>query len=94
MPGEWWKLALEAWFSGALWELAKVFVTALVAALLAHLLSFRRFVAERWWDRKADAYGSIIGSLVSMIHLLDSLIEEERRLLSNPRLSGRRCRSS
>ena len=67
-----------------LWVLAlKVFggplVSGLVAAAITYWLSRRRFIGERWWDRKADAYGSIIGSLVAMVLLLDSWIEIECR---------------
>jgi len=59
----------------ALWELVKVFLAALLASTLTHLLTHRRFIQGRWWDRKADAYGSIIGSLVSMERSLESWLE-------------------
>ena len=35
-------------------------LVAVVTAVLTVQLSFRRFQAERWWDRKADAYSPII----------------------------------
>ena len=52
---------------------------ALVAALLAFVASvlaagvsiyaarFQRFVSERWWDRKADAYTAIIDALAALV---------------------------
>lgn len=61
----------------ALWELVKVFLAALVASALTHLLTHRRFIQGRWWDRKADRYENIVGSLVSMIHSLDSWIRAQ-----------------
>jgi hypothetical protein len=38
-------------------------LVAVVTAVLTVQLSFRRFQAERWWDRKADAYSRIIEAL-------------------------------
>ena len=68
-----------------LWVLLlKVFggpvVSGLVAAgimsVVTYWLSRRRFIGERWWDRKADAYGNIIGALVELAHSLDAMIQE------------------
>jgi len=55
----------------SLWILLlKVFggplVSGLVAAGITYWLSRRRFIGERWWDRKADAYGNIVGALATM----------------------------
>jgi hypothetical protein len=58
----------------ALWELVKVFLAALFASTLTHLLTHRRFIQGRWWDRKADAYGDIIGALVSVVYFLKASI--------------------
>jgi hypothetical protein len=38
-------------------------VVAVLTAIITVQLSFRRFQAERWWDRKADAYSRIIEAL-------------------------------
>src|SRR3984893_13906661 len=38
-------------------------LVAVVTAVLTVQLSFRRFQAERWWDRKAEAYSKIIEAL-------------------------------
>jgi hypothetical protein len=61
--------------------LLKVFggplLSGLVAAGITYWFSRRRFIGERSWDRKADAYGSIIGSLVGMVRSLNSWIERE-----------------
>ena len=51
-------------------ELVKVVITGLVAAVLVHLLEYRRFVRGRWWDRKADAYEGIIDALARAVHSL------------------------
>jgi hypothetical protein len=67
-----------------LWVLLlKVFggpiVSGLVAAgimsVVTYWLSRRRFIGERWWERKAEAYSDIIGNLTSMIHSLNLWIE-------------------
>lgn len=42
-----------------------VFVAAVASATTAHL-AFRRFYSERWWERKASAYGSIIETLYEL----------------------------
>lgn len=64
----WWVLVLKV-FGGPL-------VSGLVAAGITYWLSRRRFIGERWWDRKADAYGSIIGGLVRLMHSLDVMIQQ------------------
>ncbi len=38
-------------------------LVAVVTAVLTVQLSFRRFQAERWWDRKAEAYSRIVEAL-------------------------------
>jgi len=63
--------------SVGLWELVKLFLAALLASILTHWLTHRRFIQGRWWDRKADRYENIVGSLVSMIHSLDSWIRAQ-----------------
>jgi hypothetical protein len=54
-----------------LWELGKVVFTAVLAALLTHLLSHRRFIQGQWWERKKEAYDDIISSLVGLIRSLE-----------------------
>lgn len=68
MEEPWWVLMLKV-FGGPL-------LSGLVAAGITYWFSRRRFIGERWWDRKADAYGSIIGSLVGLVHLLDEHIND------------------
>jgi hypothetical protein len=42
-------------------------LVAVVTAVLTVQLSLRRFQAERWWDRKADAYSRIVEALYHVI---------------------------
>lgn len=42
-------------------------VVAVVTAILTVQLSLRRFQAERWWERKVDAYSRIIEALHHVI---------------------------
>ncbi len=48
---------------GHYFELA---VVGVVSSLFTSLLARKRFVSERWWDRKADAYTRILDALVEM----------------------------
>jgi len=72
-----------------LWVLLlKVFggplVSGLVAAGITYWFSRRRFIGERWWDRKADAYGSIIGGLVELVRWLEWQMKYEERRWREP----------
>jgi hypothetical protein len=48
-----------------LWELFKTIGIAAVSSWITVLLSLRRFRAERWWDRKVDAYTTLIEAFYS-----------------------------
>ena len=50
-------------------------LTAIVSAVVTVVLAFRRFRAERWWDRRASAYGVIIEAL----HVMKQGIERNLR---------------
>ena len=54
-------------------------VAAVVTAVLTVRLSFRRFQAERWWDRKADAYANIIGALQHCIIYNSTVVRGQGR---------------
>lgn len=47
-------------------ELVKAVITALLAAVLVRLFEYRHFIRGLWWERKDEAYGSIIDALVSI----------------------------
>jgi len=57
--------------------MSEVNVVTLIVAILAFLGSlfaiyntnFKRFAAERWWERKAKAYGEIIQAFSELIHV-------------------------
>jgi hypothetical protein len=68
----------------ALWELVKVFLAALFASALTHLLTHRRFIQGRWWDRKNEAYGDIISSLVGLVRWLEWQMKYEERCWREP----------
>jgi hypothetical protein len=53
-----------------------------LASYVTYRLSHRRFILERWWDRKADTYAKIIGSLVALTYSLDRWVEDETAELS------------
>lgn len=41
-------------------------IIAVVASIITVRLSLRRFYSEKWWERKADAYSSIVEALYNM----------------------------
>lgn len=65
-------------------ELVEVVITALLAAVLVHLLEHRRFIQGRWWDRKNQAYGDIISGLVGLVRWSEWQIKQEERLWGEP----------
>jgi len=56
--------------------LAPNIVTGLVSgslsAWITYRLAFRRFRAERWWERRADAYGKILEALHNSLKFADT----------------------
>lgn len=56
---------------------------AVLTALVSVQLALRRFRAERWWERKAEAYTSILGALFDVQRSLraeTARIEEGREI--------------
>ncbi len=51
-------------------------VVGVVSALFTTFLARKRFVSERWWDRKADAYTRILDSLVEMHRYHEAYYED------------------
>ena len=41
-------------------------IIAVVASIVTVRLSLRRFYSEKWWERKADTYSSIVEALYNM----------------------------
>lgn len=61
MEEPWWVLTLKV-FGGPL-------VSGLVAAGITYWFSRRRFIGERWWERKADVYARTISDLVALVRI-------------------------
>ena len=51
-------------------------VVGVVSSLFTSLLARKRFVSERWWDRKADAYTRILEALVEMHRYHEAYYED------------------
>ena len=49
---------------------------AVVTSVLTVRLSLRRFHAERWWERKAEAYSRIVESLHHLMEYCSAMSEE------------------
>jgi len=56
---------------------AVALVTSVVTALIAVQLSLRRFYAERWWDRKVEAYTEIFEALYRLKNYSDLKYEDD-----------------
>ena len=52
-------------------------VIAVITAAVTVRLSLRRFHAERWWERKVDAYSGVLDALYHMKRYADHLANEE-----------------
>lgn len=57
---------------------------AIVSAKVTVALAFKQFLAERWWERKADAYASILQSLHVMKRRLERDFDDWRRPNHSP----------
>ena len=44
-------------------QLAAPILVAIITSVVTVRLSVRAFSSQRWWERKADAYSSIINAL-------------------------------
>ena len=55
------------------WQLAISLMVAVISAVLTVKLAFRRFLAERWWERKAGAYASVLKAL----HVMKRGLEDD-----------------
>jgi len=51
-------------------------IAAGIASFIAYKLAYRRFMTERWWERKADAYSNILSCLSEMQFTLERWIDE------------------
>ena len=52
-------------------------ITALLSAFFVVKLSLRKFHAERWWEKKLEAYTSIINALHHIKNYSNTLIDAE-----------------
>jgi hypothetical protein len=50
-------------------------VTAVVAAIVTVRLAIRRFYAERWWERKAIAYETLLGAMHGFNQVIKKTVE-------------------
>ena len=62
-------------------------IIAVVTAFLTVRLSLRQFYSQRWWERKAEAYSTIVESIYHAKNYVARLLEaeEEGREVSNDR---------
>jgi hypothetical protein len=58
-------------------NLVPAIIVAVIASWVTVQLSLRQFYTEKWWERKADAYAEVIGSLVALNYSLDRLWRAE-----------------
>jgi len=65
-------------------EVIKSLLIVVAASWVTVRFSLRRFYTEKWWERKAQAYSKVIGSLARMRMYFDRWMEEliEHRVMS------------
>lgn len=56
-------------------NLAVGVITGVLVALVTTRLSLRRFYSERWWERKLQAYSTILESLYDMRRYSEEAVE-------------------
>lgn len=69
-------ITMMEWFLNFITNLLPAFLVAAFTAIITVRLSIRRFYAERWWERKADAYSLIVESLHHLIEYCDARAKE------------------
>lgn len=74
------------WHIQLLLTLIPSLLVAIVTALVTVRLSLRKFYAERWWERKAEAYSRIVEALHKHKRYLDKKLDIEL----NPRDNDKR----
>ncbi len=60
-------------------DIIKSAIIIVVASWITVKLALRRFYTEKWWERKAQAYSEIIGSLAKMRICFDKWEDEQLR---------------
>lgn len=46
-----------------IWEITKTFFIPIIIALITVKISLRKFRTEKWWEKKAETYSSVIDAL-------------------------------
>ena len=60
-------------------DLASKIVLALLVAFVTVRLSIRQFASQKWWERKADAYATIIEALSHELSQAFTIMDAEER---------------
>ncbi|HEX7406996.1 MAG TPA: hypothetical protein VF515_05015, partial [Candidatus Binatia bacterium] len=51
-------------------------IVGVISSLFTSFLARRRFISERWWERKAEAYTRILDALVHMHRYYEALSDD------------------
>jgi hypothetical protein len=78
---------MAPWLSSLLITLFPPLTVGICTAIITVRLTLRRFHAERWWERKADAYSRIIEALYIAVDYFDTMSDE---VLSEHKISPER----
>lgn len=71
---------MPQWFMTVSISLIPSLVVGICTAVISVRLALRRFYAERWWERKADAYSRIIEALYIALDYFDNMYDRELAL--------------
>lgn len=69
---------MPPWLTTILSTVLPSLVVGVCTAIITVRLSLRKFHAERWWERKADAYSRIVEALHSVMDYWSARLREEQ----------------
>ncbi len=67
---------MPQWFTTLLTAVIPSLIVGVCTAIISVRLSLRRFHAERWWERKAEAYSRIVEALHNAMEYCSAMSNE------------------
>ena len=69
---------MPLWLSTFLTNVLPAMVVGICTALISVKLALRRYRAERWWERKAEAYSRIVEALHALMEYCSTMADDDR----------------
>ena len=81
---------MPQWITQILITLVPALLLAVVTSWVTVRLSLRRFHAERWWERKAEAYSRIVEALHSVVEYCAAMSKQDKHVDDAPTVERRK----